>query len=350
VISARPVAASADVGSPELAAALAASDPVAVGRALQSGWVIVAVTRHDDRTDIRLFDGLDPERPGWELPLFSTTAALRDFLADDPAREFDFVRAASLAGFLESARETIARVVFDPASPHAVAASVDDILDAISDPADEPRPSARGIADTDRALDLELPLGEDWFRIDLTDTAGREERIGELIDRQLAGLDAGPVLRTQLSQWLRRMIRVADGGRGRETAFLTRRSDTAALALSMTRYWQPLGPALGGRDHLDALADRLRAQPGEDELVMAQTPTGRLLRRTHESEGSAELRAQSIPVLTIDYWLEFPDRRGLCLVSFSTPHSTLREAISELTDEIVVASSWVIAGTDPETR
>ncbi|MHC2998441.1 hypothetical protein OB08_04255 [Microbacterium sp. HJ5] len=342
--------ASDDVGSPELASALRERDPVELARALREGWVIVPTTRAGAGVELRLFGGLHDAREGWELPLFSSTAQLHAFLADDPAREFEFVRAASLADFLTTSRDTIARVVFDPASEFAVAASVDDVLDAIASPKSDPVPVARGIAADDRALDLELPLDDGWFRIDLTDHAARDARIAELVDRQLEGLDAGPMLRSQLAQWLRRMVRVADGGHGRETAFLLRRTENAALALAMTRYWQRLGAPTNGRDHLDVLADRLRASADPGEMVTAQTPTGRLLRRTRTTQGSAELRAEDTAVLTIDYWLEFPDLRGLCLVSFSTPHADLRPVIAELTDEIVLASVWVVAGQEAAAR
>ena len=343
----RPVLAADDVGSPELADALRERDPAKLARALREGWVVVPTTRTDTGVELRLFAGLADAREGWEFPLFSSTAQLREFLADDPSREFDFVRAASLSSFLAGARDTIARVVFDPASEFAVAASVDDILDALAVADDAVLPTATGIADDDRVLDLELPLDDGWFRIDLTDHATRDQRIAELVDRQLEGLDAGPTLRAQLAQWLRRMVRMADGGHGRETAFLVRRSESAALALAMTRYWQALGPATNGRDHLEALADRLRGAAAPGEIVMAQTPTGRLLRHSRTTQGSAELRAEDTTVLTIDYWLEFPDRRGLCLVGFSTPHAALRSVIEELTDEIVLASVWVVAATEP---
>ncbi|RZI91125.1 MAG: hypothetical protein EOO67_10525 [Microbacterium sp.] len=72
---ARSVAPYADVGSSELAAALAAGDAAAVERALQSSWVIVPLTPRDGGTALRLIEGLDPDRPGWELPLFSSVAA-----------------------------------------------------------------------------------------------------------------------------------------------------------------------------------------------------------------------------------------------------------------------------------
>lgn len=351
----RPVAAADDIGSPELAAALAAGDGRAVERALQSGWVVIPLTARDGHPALRLIDGLDPERPGWELPVFSSVAALRLFLADDPERDFDFVYAPSLADTLAGSTPPIARVIFDPAGPHPAAADAAEVRRILAaSPAPEPVPV--GLRDTDRTLDLDLPLGDDWLRIDLTATASeREQQIAALVDRQLAGLTVGPTFRTQLAQWLRRLARTAEGGGGRETAFLVRRTDDAALALSVTRYWNRLGPPPATGSHLDTLARRLSERPDRGDLVTAELATGRLVRHVRVTRGDERLGADAIPVLTADYWLEFSDRRGLCLVSFSAPDldaeggTSIRDAVLALTDEIVVASTWVIAGREEET-
>lgn len=343
-----------DVGSLELADALATRDPSAIGRALQYGWVVLPVRRSPGRpSEVRLFAAEDdPVRPGWELTLFSSVATLAAFLAHDKEREFDFVRAATLTDFLEQGRDVIARVVFDPAGPHPVAAALDDVRALLAPRPEAPAataPQPRGFAPRDRVLDLDLPLGDDWFRVDLTDEASRAARLTELVDRQLAGVNAGPTLRTQLLQWLRRMTSAAAGGSGRETAFLLRRTETAALALSVTRYWQTLGAGLRTESHLDRLAERLRAKPAtDDELIGATTPAARLLRHTRVVQSSAEVRADRMPLLAVDYWLEIPDGRGLCLVSFSTPHVDLRDVILTLTDEIVLESAWVVAAQPDE--
>lgn len=353
-MSPRLVAPSADVGSPELAAALAADDPIAVGRALQSGWVVVPVTRVGDRTEVRLFAGLDADRPGWELPLFSSVETLHAFLADDPSRDFHFVFGPSLAATLADGAATVTRVVFDPAGPHPAAADAGEVREILAS-APVPASVPTGIRDDDRALDLELPLGDDWLRIDLTAVAGeRERQISAIVDRQLAGLTVGPTLRTQLVQWLRRLARTAEGGGGRETAFLVRRTDEAALALSVTRYWNRLGQPAATGSHLDTLAARLAARASGD-LVSAELATGRLVREVRIDEGDARVGGDGIPVLSIDYWLEFPDRRGLCLVSFSAPHldlgeaGDLRDVLLALTDEMIVASTWLVAAPDPAT-
>lgn len=345
-----PVDPAPDVGSPALAAALVSRDPVEIAAALHDAWVLVPILRRDDGMEIRLFarSGSSPERGAWELMLFSSAATLHAFLAEDPDRAFDVVRASSLADFLRAHRDTIARVVFDAAEAHAASATPDEVLATLiaaqESLPEAPRPSGRGIRPDDRVRDLDLPLGDDWFRIDLTDERSRDDAARALVERQLAGFDIGPTLRTQLHQWLRRMTSAAAGGGGRETAFLVRRSADAALALSMTRYWQRMTPG-DGDSPLARVAATLRGEAGDDaEIVRASTPTGPLVRHARTGSGAAELKADGIPVLTVDYWLEFPDARGVCLVSFTTPHVELRDAVLALTDEIVAESAWVIAG------
>ena len=128
------VAPDAGVGSARLAAALAAGDADAIGRALRLDVVIVPLTRGaDGSAQIRVFQ---PAGAGYQLALFSSVPALAAFLAGDANREFDVQRGAALAPFLREHRELISQVVFDPAEPRAVAAPTDAVLEALL-PGDE---------------------------------------------------------------------------------------------------------------------------------------------------------------------------------------------------------------------
>ncbi|WP_336644512.1 hypothetical protein [Microbacterium sp. USHLN186] len=337
----RLVAPSEDVGSPELTAALRIADPASISSALAQGWVVVPLLRTSQGSRIRLIEGLQG-RTGWELPVFSSVAALHSFLAGDEQRDFDFIPGTALAGLLAGAEDRVARVVFDVSEPHAMAASVRDIQRLLSDTPPPPE-VPRGLRPSDRAVDLDLPLGDDWFRLSLTEPAELEQRIRALVDRQLAGSDAGITLRVQLQQWLRRMARTAAGGGGRETAFLVRRTGQAALALSVTRYWHRLSST--ATPHLDAIAHRLSSHPADADVVQARLETGRLIRHVRVTRDRTVSEGSGTPVLAADYWLEFPDQRGLCLVAFSTPHVDQQAAILALTDEILLASTWVIAAS-----
>ncbi|MEU1971206.1 hypothetical protein ABZ477_06110 [Microbacterium sp. NPDC019599] len=366
------IAPSTDVGSERLAAALAAVDVGAIGRALRHDYVIVPLMRGaDGETQTRVIEANDPDgEHRWVLALFSSTQAFAQFMGDSPEREFAIRRGSSLTGFIEQYRHLLRRVVFDPAGPHPVQASVEDVLaslqpaagdDDVSWIADESGAPARGIRPGERVVGLDLALPDDWATIDLTDPKRTKKGVEALLKAQLRGIPQAPVLTAQLTAWLTSTARDAAAAGGQEMAFLTRRTEVptpsplaadassgasgrvgpAAAAVSLTRYWQDLG-APG--DHLDQLAARLHAAGGDAQLARAETAAGPFVRHIHRRLGPPELAAR--PIVVLDYWLEFPDRRGLCLVSFSTPHQDAVEAIARLADGIVLAASWELAPGD----
>lgn len=127
-----PIAVSGDssLGSPRLAAALAAGDPKAIARALRQDVVIVPLTRDETGAPtIRVFQFAGE---AYELALFSSVSALTAFLADDGQKEFDVQRGSAFRDFLTQHRAVLGRVVLDPAGPHPAAASVDEVLDALT--------------------------------------------------------------------------------------------------------------------------------------------------------------------------------------------------------------------------
>jgi len=65
------------------------------------------------------------------------------------------------------------------------------------------------------------------------------------------------------------------------------------------------------------------------------------LRLTSRRMGPAELAGR--PLGVIDYWLAFPDGRGLCLVSFSTPHLEQLAEVRLLADNIILGAAWNVA-------
>lgn len=357
-----PVDAAPDVGSERLAAALAAQDVPAIGQALRHDYVVVPITRGPTgESQIAVFGGGDLDAPGsYELCLFSSAATFAAYEA--PTKEFALQQGASLAPFLEQYRETIGQVVFDPAGPHPMKASVEDVV-AVLQPRvtdddvawtagagadagagtgaaeDEPAPVGRAVA-------LDLPLGRDWATIDLDEPATIDKQVASLVKRQLRSLPANRVLRAQLTRWLGTSARTAAGAGGRFMAFLVRRTDEAAVALNVTMYWHELGPEIGGRSHLQAIIERLRArQRTDDELSGAETEAGPFVRHTHVEKGASEVGGEGMSVLVTDYWLLFPDRRGLTLLSFTSPHLDLRESIQLLTDNAVLGASWVLETT-----
>ncbi|MFT4214679.1 MAG: SseB family protein [Microbacterium sp.] len=348
-----PSAASADVGSARLAAALAAGDPVAIGRALRQDFVVVPLMRGPQgETQTRVVAAEDPDgERRWLLPLFSSSQTFAAWVGDAPdAGEFALQRGGGLAPLLDAYGPLLRRVVFDAAGPHPVQASPEDVRASLEpQPGDDEvgwitQPPGAGLAEGERVSGLDLFLDDGWATIDLSSPASIDDDVAALVDAQLRGVPRAPVLRGQLTAWLRQSSRTAASAGGRMMAYLTRRTEDAAASVAVTQYWQQLGPAPEG-GHLAALAARLDAGTGaQDELVEATTATGRLLRMTSRRLGPAELAGR--PVGVVDYWLEMPDGQGLCLVSFSTPHVEQFADVQHLADAIVLAAAWELAPHD----
>lgn len=344
-----------DVGSERLAAALAAGDWLAVGQALRHDFVVLPlIETPEGETQNRVFPSNDAtgEKP-YSLALFSSTKTLELFLRDDETRLFALVRGPGLVPFLTEQQGVLHRVHFDPAGPHPGGADVDDVLRALEprlldddvawataepEVTDAPQQAAPG----DRAVAIDTPLSKDWAVVDVTNPEVRAKQVRELLDTQLGGF-LNRKLRADFEQWFANASELALGAGGRFLAFLVRRSDKAAAAVNLALYWHELGPAVGDASHLERMTEKLRGELGpEDELVGAETPAGPFVRHARLRGGAAELEASDRPLLVVDYWLAFPDGRGLAQYSFSSPHVEQREALLLLYDNIVVRARWVM--------
>lgn len=352
-----PVDASDDVGSQRLAAALAARDVPAIGQALRHDYVVVPITRGPaGDSQIAVFGAEGAGGQGtYELCLFSSAATFSAFVADSAAKEFSLQRGGSLAPFIEQNRATLTRVVFDPAGPHPVKADLDDVLAILEpQPTDDDVAWAAGTTEEPaeqpegRVVALDLPLNKDWAVIDLVEREAMDKHVRALVKRQMRGLPSSPVLRAQLTRWLGSSARTAAAAGGRFMAFLLRRTEDAAVALNVTMYWHELGPQIGDQSHLQAIIARLRSRQGEgDELAGAESAAGPFVRHTHVKRGASEVGGEGTQVLILDYWLQFPDSRGLALLSFASPHLNLRESLQLLADNVVLSASWMV---EPEAR
>lgn len=266
-------------------------------------------------------------------------------------------------------------VMFDPAGPHPMQASVGDVYAAL-----QPQPNdddvawvadpeaalaaddARGLASfpddgdptASRGVGIDLPLSGDWFPINVGDEQERSKQVAGFVKKQLAKIGPAPVLRAELTRWLTETcVRAAAGG-AQFLAFLLQHNKKGALALNLVLYWRELEPVLGGVGHLERMGERLKSELTPDaRLVSATTPAGPLIRHSRVVAGAAELGASDVPLLVVDYWLEFPDHRGLCLVTFSSPQAELGETLLMVMDNVVLAGLWVLETAvegDPVSR
>lgn len=361
-----PAAGSEEVGSARLREALVARDVEAIGRALRHDVVVLPLLYDEasGEAQVQVIGTPGAEPPQVELCLFSSSAAYARFIADSPDRSFALRRGSELAPFLAQHHEALARVAFDPADPHAMAASPADVL-AILEPREDDDEVAwllegdAGNPDaplTDRVpertaadglegmavVGLEVPLAGAWLTLDLTRPQELSQQIRKLVDRQLTGLPAAPVLRAELTTWLTTVCERAAHARARSMAFLVERTEREAMALTMTMYWHELGPAVGEDSHLEPVARRLAALDDGGTVLRAETAAGPLVRHERIRRGGEELGVDAHEVLVVDYWLERPDGRGLALVSFSTPHTGIAEHVRTLTDALLLEGAWVL--------
>jgi hypothetical protein len=361
-----PIAVPADalpaMDSAPLAAALIARDVDAIGRALRLDYVVVPLLRPEGGTsEIRVFGtaGATPDSPAWELCLFSSTEAFATFIGDAPDREFGLQRGSSLAPFLADQVDFLSAVTFDPASPHAMTASAaavlaileprpedDEVEWATSAAADAQRPADfPGVGDpaAPRVTGFDLALASDWSPISLLSVDERNKQIATLVDRQIENMKATPALRTTLAAWLTGSSLRAEASGARFLAYLLQSVKEGALALNVVLYWQEMGPVIEGVSHLDRMGGQLQQSLTEGaQLLAADTAGSPLLRHSRTAAVSAEPGAANSPMLLIDYWLEFPDARGLCRVAFSSPQVAQADQLLSLTDNIVWSGTWVM--------
>ncbi len=332
-----------DVGSARLAAALAAGDVPAIGQALRHDYVVVPLTRGPaGEPQVRVFD---MGRGGYELAVFSSVASLAAFLGEAPEREFGLRRGSSLAPFIEAQRGLLRRVSFDPAGPHPMSADVEGVLAALAPQLTDDdvawvagtRADGAGPSPESRVYALDMPLQRDWFPVDLTDPGRLEKELSRQVRRAAGSLGAGRAVRGELTRWLVAAGESAAAGGGRFLAGVLRRHEGIVVGLSLTMYWHELGPEIGGRSHLDLLTDRLAAQPGP-EITAGRTAHGPYVRHTRVSPAPD---GAPVPLLVTDYWMQFPDRRGLCLLRFTSPQLVLREGLQALSEDIVHRATWV---------
>ena len=325
-----------------------------IARALRHDYIIVPLMRGADgdrrpgssrRTDP------DGER-AWELCLFSSTKAFADFVAGDPQREFAIRTGSSLAPSSRQYQDLLRRVVFDPAGPHPVQASVEDVLAALAAGPRRRRPVAWITAPETGCPRIRPPPGERvsgstwrWTTTGRSSTS-RTERwprrtCAALVKRQLRGHPAGAG-----AAWTADVVADVDGARrGRRAAaswptspagprMPRRRSASRSTGTSSARARR--APP-GRRDRPPA-----RRSLGGDDLVARRDARGSVRAPHYRTDmGPAELGGRPSSSSTTGW--SSPDRRGLaCSASRRrTGMRSRRSACSPTTSSL--AASWELA-------
>lgn len=349
-----PVGPDDPIGSPRLAAALASGDEEAIGRALRMDVVVVPLIRGaDGTTQIRVVrsDGR------LDLVLFSSSSSLAQFLQDAATREFDVRRGPELTQFLEANRRELARVVFDPAGPHPVAAPVDAVIETLRPRADDdevgwiaqsappsaegaasPRAGAAGPAPSRETVDFRwaMPL-RGWVRVVPDELRGYPGRMTSQLARGARRLARAE--RDAVAAWVASgSLEAARDASLREVASLTEGRGDSGFVVLATRTWHPAASSPGG--DFDTVVARLAAAQGpDDELVSSgDSLVGRSVRHTYVT---ADPSAPDGRVVIVEYLLAFPDGDGFCRARFLSPHVAHRADLVRLTAPVVAGGQWV---------
>ena len=115
---------------PSLAEALEAQDAVAVALALRNGTVTVPLLPVEGAPQVRVFRRGEADR--YMLLLFSSPENYVRMVPDEPEHPIADYTAAELKDFLATNLGVLEAVWFDVAGPHAMQATPQDVLDALS--------------------------------------------------------------------------------------------------------------------------------------------------------------------------------------------------------------------------
>ncbi len=319
----------AGIGSERLALALANHDVLGVGQALRHDYVVVPLTREgegDTKLLVTAFTD-DEGRQRFELPLFSSAQTLSLYSGQEQNTEFAVRLGSTLVAVLEQNAAVLDRVQFDPAGPHPMTASTDEVLASL-----RPRLGDDDVAwaaSSGSALDLEqiLSIGEvhpvaidirlpvAWQRVDL-ELPAIEETAQHFYPRRFAKSN-----RLGMERFITLVLAAAKKVHARFLAVTVLPVDGEPLGVALSTNWHEIGPAIGDVPHLDRMAERLGGDAGS-------SPSGRYMRVT----GDRPL---------VEYWLEFPDQRGLATIAFSMSSGTASPALLEMTDRIAESATWV---------
>ena len=319
----------AGIGSERLALALANHDALGVGQALRHDYVVVPLTREaKGSTKLLVTAFTDAEgRQRFELPLFSSAQTLTLYSGQEQNTEFAVRLGSTLVAVLEQNAAVLDRVQFDPAGPHPMTATSEEVLSwlrpRLGDDDVAWAASSGSTLDLEQilsagqahpvAIDIRLPT--DWQQIDL-ELPAIERTAQHFYPRRFAKSN-----RLGMERFITLVLAAAKKVHARFLAVTVLPVDGEPLGVALSTNWHEIGPAIGDVSHLERMAERL----GGDTV---SAPSGRYVRVT----GDRPL---------VEYWLEFPDQRGLATIAFSMSSGTASPALLQLTDRIAESATWV---------
>ena len=273
-----------------MAAALAASDPNAIGRALRHDVVVVPLLVEPDGS-VQMRVSIRDGRPA--LGVYSSTQTLRAAFPDEPGIQFALQLGTDLSSFLQRYRGELAHVVFDSAGPHPMQASVDDVIALLAPhPGDDPVAWVTGEPST-AVQGVDVTLAPPWVMLD-SDPRARAD--------QLAGLASSTELSGRRGRGIRAWLDTLQprpGARG--FAVFIERSGLTVIAMSLEVGW-----------HL-----------GE------------------QGEPGSSIDNRTDGTVAVEHVLPIPDGSGICRLTFTSPDPTLIPVLLPRMAAIAAGVRWV---------
>ena len=322
----------AGIGSERLALALANQDVPAIGQALRHDYVVVPLTRTDGG-DPRLLVTSRTDDDGTEhleLPLFSSAQTLTNYSGTEQPTEFSVRRGSSLVAVLEQNAGSLDQVLFDPAGPNPMRASAEDVLASlrprIGDDEVAWAASAGSSVDLEQLLQevgrphpvaIDITLPDIWRALDL-EHADIDGLARHFFPRRFAKTN-----RQGMERFLTVVIAAARQAKASFAAAVVLPVNREPLGIALSTSWHVIGPTIGDVPHLERIAERLGGELGG-------TSEARWVRVTGDKP-------------LVEYWLEFPDQRGLASIGFALSNGRASEELLAVTDPIVASATWVLA-------
>lgn len=175
-----------------------------------------------------------------------------------------------------------------------------------------------------------LVLPDEWFTIDL-DPGRRERSVRALAERQFAGIDNAPLLKSQAREELLAKAEAAYAKGGLDMFLSMQQIAGIPIAASLIVF---LVPAHEGGHVADAerLAETLR------DASVTQLPAGKAVRvLRHAASGGSELAAGAA---NLEVFVPVPGGGAWLLLSFSAPLGPLVPAMIKLFDAICMTLRW----------
>jgi len=200
--------------------------------------------------------------------------------------------------------------------------------------------------------ELGLLLPADWWVVPLTDRKATHRSLVALADRQFGRSDSPPPLKYQSRLAFEEAAATAAAAGGRILAISLMTVAGAPLTITLITYRHDPPSRFRGHEKLDRVADRLRGESDDVEVLLGEAPSGPVLRTVATERGPDSLGAQDIDQLVVRYLVDCPVEGGGPVrfeAVFTSPHVALRDGLLDLFDTLVASVGVIPVESDDTT-